>query len=146
VENVAKNSDHEFMDVHPVVGSDESYPVNINNRPYKQSFLFFRNNKYVIVPTETIAFFYIKFEATVIVTFNKQEFSVNYSLDQIQEMLSNQQFFRLNRQYLINFNAVKDVEHWFARKLLVNVTIPYGDKLIVSKEKARSFLDWLEKR
>ena len=112
----------------------------------KKSFLVYYRNKYMTVPTETIAFFYIKYEAAVIVTFDKQEYSVNYSLDQVQQFLSGEQFFRLNRQYLVNFDAVKEVEHYFARKLLVVPTIAFHDKLVVSKEKAKSFLDWLENR
>ncbi len=112
----------------------------------KKSFLVYYRNKYMTVPTETIAFFYIKYEAAVIVTFDKQEYSVNYSLDQVQQLLSGEQFFRLNRQYLVNFDAVKEVEHYFARKLLVVPTIAFHYKLIVSKEKAKSFLDWLENR
>ena len=81
----------------------------------KESFLVFRHNKYSTVPTESIAFFYVKYEMTVIVTFDKQEYSVNYSLEQIQSLLSEQQFYRLNRQYLINFSTIKEVEHYFAR-------------------------------
>lgn len=112
----------------------------------KTSFLVYHRNKYITVPTESIALFYIKFEATVIVTFDKQEYSVSYSLEQIQQLLSDKQFYRVNRQYLINFNAIKEVEHYFARKLLVVPSIQYNEKLIVSKEKARTFLDWLENR
>ena len=112
----------------------------------KKSFLVFKNNKYTIVPTSKVAYFYIKCTSSVLVTFDEQEYFVNYSLDHIQEMLHADQFYRLNRQYLINFGAVKDVEHYFARKLLVNLAVPIKDKLLVSKEKARSFLDWLENR
>src|ERR1700733_1885644 len=87
----------------------------------KKSFLVFKNNKYINVPTKSIAFFYVKAELAKIVCFDKQEHFVNYSLDQIQSTLSEKQFFRLNRQYLINFDVVKEVEHYFARKLLVNL-------------------------
>jgi len=52
----------------------------------------------------------------------------------------------LNRQYLVNFDAVKEVEHYFARKLLVNLTVATPEKLLVAKEKVRTFLDWLESR
>ena len=96
--------------------------------------------------TENIAFFYIKYESPVIMSFDKQEYFVNYSLEQIQNLLPPKQFYRLNRQYLINFNAVKEVEHYFARKLLVNSVIPMKDKLIVSKEKVTDFLHWLDNR
>jgi two-component system, LytTR family, response regulator len=112
----------------------------------KKSFLVFKNNKYTNVLTENIAFFYIRYESAVIMCFDRQEYFVNYSLEQIQHLLPEKQFFRLNRQYLINFNAVKEVEHYFARKLLVNPVIPMKDKLIVSKERVRDFLHWLDNR
>ena len=112
----------------------------------KKSFLVFKNNKYITVPTENIAFFYIKYESAVIMCFDKQEYFVSYSLEQIQNLLSEKQFFRLNRQYLINFNAVKEVEHYFARKLLVNLVIQTKDKLLVSKERVSEFLRWLDNR
>jgi DNA-binding LytR/AlgR family response regulator len=112
----------------------------------KKSFLVFKNNKYLNVLTENIAFFYIKYESPVIMCFDKQEYFVNYSLEQIQNLLPQNQFYRLNRQYLINFNAVKEVEHYFARKLLVNPVIATKDKLIVSKEKVTEFLHWLDNR
>jgi len=112
----------------------------------KKSFLVFKNNKYINVLTENIAFFYIKYESPVIMCFDKQEYFVNYSLDQVQRLLPEKQFFRMNRQYLINFNAIKEVEHYFARKLLVNTAIPVKDKLIVSKEKVTQFLHWLDNR
>jgi DNA-binding LytR/AlgR family response regulator len=112
----------------------------------KKSFLVFRSNKYINVLTENIAFFYIKYESPVIMCFDKQEYFLNYSLDQVQRLLPEKQFFRLNRQYLINFSAVREVEHYFARKLLVNPVIPMKDKLIVSKEKVTEFLHWLDNR
>lgn len=112
----------------------------------KKSFLVFKQNKYITVPTENIAFFYIRYDSPIIVCFDKQEYFVNYSLEQIQSLLGAKEFFRLNRQYLINFNAVKEVEHYFARKLLVNLTIPAKEKLLVSKEKVSSFLHWLDNR
>ena len=112
----------------------------------KKSFLVFKNNKYFNVFTENIAYFYIRYESSVIMCFDKQEHFVNYSLEQIENLLPVQQFYRLNRQYLVNFNAVKEVEHYFARKLLVNTIIPTREKLTVSKEKVSHFLHWLDNR
>ena len=122
-------------------------PKRISSTPGgKTSFLVFNHNKYFIVPTENIAFFYVRHETSIIVCFDRQEYFVNHSLENIQNMLSDKLFYRLNRQYLINFNAVKEVEHYFARKLLVNLVIPSTDKLLVSKEKVSSFLEWLDNR
>lgn len=112
----------------------------------KNSFLVFKNNKYITVQTSQIAFIYIKFSSVSIRTFKGEEYDINQSLDHLQNQLSSKQFFRLNRQHLINFSAIKEVEHYFARKLLVKLVIPSPEKLLVSKEKSAIFLKWLEDR
>jgi two-component system response regulator LytT len=73
------------------------------------------------------------------VSFDGQEYSLNNSLDHIQNLLTQKQFFRLNWQYLINFQAVKEVEYYFARKLQVNLIIHITDKLLVPREKVSGF-------
>jgi DNA-binding LytR/AlgR family response regulator len=112
----------------------------------KKNFLVFKSNKYTTVPTDQIAYFYIKHDLVTIVTFQSQEYSLDQSLDQVQNSLSTKQFFRLNRQYLINFSAVKEVEHYFARKLFVKLSIATPEKLLIGKEKTTAFLQWLESR
>jgi two-component system, LytTR family, response regulator LytT len=112
----------------------------------KRNFLVFKDNKYINVATERIAYFYVTYESSTIMCFDGREYFVRHSLDQIQSLLSEKLFFRLSRQCLINFNAVKEVEHYFARKLLVSPLVPAKEKLIISKEKVRTFLEWLDNR
>ena len=112
----------------------------------KKGFLVFKNNKYVTIQTENVAFFYIRLESTTIMTFDKQEYPVSLSLDEVHNLLPPSQFFRVNRQYLINYSAVKEVEHYFARKLFVHLIISTPDKLLVGKDKSTMFLSWLENR
>lgn len=112
----------------------------------KTSFLIFKNQKYRTINVEDIAFFYIRHDATWIMCFDKQQFVISQSLDQITQSVSSLQFFRLNRQYLINFKAIKEVEPYFLRKLYVRLVIETPDKLLVNKEKSHSFLSWMEER
>jgi DNA-binding LytR/AlgR family response regulator len=78
--------------------------------------------------------------------FDKQEFTLSQSLDQITAMVSSKQFFRVNRQYLVNFKAIKEIEHYFLRKLFVKLVIETPDKLLINKEKTPAFLSWMEDR
>jgi len=112
----------------------------------KNSFLVFKNQKYTTVQTENIAFFYIHNDITSLVSFDKQEFTLNQSLDQITSLVSSKQFFRVNRQYLVNFKAIKEVEHYFLRKLYVKLVIETPEKLLINKEKSHLFLSWMEDR
>jgi two-component system response regulator LytT len=112
----------------------------------KTSFLVFKNQKYTTVQTDNIAFFYIRNDATSLMCFDGQEYALNQSLDTIASSVSTKQFFRVNRQYLVNFKAIKEVEHYFLRKLYVKLVIETPEKLLINKEKSHSFLNWMEER
>jgi two-component system response regulator LytT len=112
----------------------------------KKSFLVFKHNKYTTVPTEQIAFIYIRNDSPTIMTLKEEEYTLTQSLDTLQSQLSSLQFFRLNRQYLVNFSAIKEVEHYFDRKLFVKLVVPSPEKLLIGKEKTTAFLNWLENR
>ena len=112
----------------------------------KNSFLVFKNNKYTVVPTDNIAFFYIKGDLPVLYTFDSKEYFVNQSLDTLESVLPAGKFFRASRQYLVHFPAVKEIEHYFARKLLVHLTVNTPEKVIISKEKSVAFLHWMDNR
>ncbi|SMO68217.1 two component transcriptional regulator, LytTR family [Chryseobacterium rhizoplanae] len=112
----------------------------------KSNFLVFKNQKYTTIPTEDIAYFYIHNEITHLVTFGKEQFSLSQPLGQVAEQVSDKQFFRVNRQYLVNFKAIKEMEHYFQRKILVKLTVETPEKLLINKEKTHSFFTWLEDR
>jgi len=132
-----KKSDDELTNLIQKISSEENK---------KTSFLVFKNNKYQTVKTDTIAYIYINYTATTLVTFQDEHFAINHSLEQLASQLSSKQFFRLNRQYLINFEAVKEVEHYFDRKLYVKLKVPTEEKLLIGKDKTTLFLHWLDNR
>jgi two-component system response regulator LytT len=112
----------------------------------KQSFLVFKNGKYTTISVGEIAYFFVRNEQTTLVTFTGEMFMINQSLDETTQQLDSKSFFKLNRQYLIGFKAIKEVEHYFARKLLVKLTVATDEKLLVGKDKTAAFLHWLEER
>jgi DNA-binding LytR/AlgR family response regulator len=50
----------------------------------------------------------------------------------------------VNRQYLINREAIRDVAQDAGRKLLINLVVPFEEKITVSRLKVNHFLGWLE--
>ncbi|WP_333597063.1 LytTR family DNA-binding domain-containing protein [Chryseobacterium flavum] len=124
----------------------ESFLQKIKQPEGKSSFLVFKNQKYTTVPTESIAYFYIHNEITHLVTFSKEQFQLSQPLGQIAEQVSDKQFFRVNRQYLVNFKAIREMEHYFQRKILVKLVVDTPEKLLINKEKTHSFFSWLEDR
>lgn len=112
----------------------------------KQSFLVFKNGKYITISTGNIAYIFVRNEQSTIVNFANEMYEIDQSLEETTGQLDEKLFFKLNRQYLIAFKAIKEVEHYFARKLLVKLTIPTEEKLLVGKDKNTNFLNWLGDR
>jgi DNA-binding LytR/AlgR family response regulator len=114
------------------------------NRKNQQptSILVYIKDKILPVKINEIALFFIENEITRLITFNQKSHTINETLEEIEKLTGNT-FYRANRQYLVNRKAVTDASQYFARKLAVNLTIPFTEKITISKEKASEFLNWL---
>lgn len=111
---------------------------------YKQSILVHYREKIIPVKAADIYFVHVGDGSVILRTFDKQEYAIHYTIDQLEGMLHKQQFFRANRQFIINRDIIRGVEHYFNRRLLVDTICPTPEKIIISRLKAPDFLRWLE--
>ncbi|HEY4785930.1 MAG TPA: LytTR family DNA-binding domain-containing protein, partial [Bacteroidales bacterium] len=113
------------------------------NAPKPAAVLVHHKDKIMPVRLEEIALFYIDHENTYLLSFDRKTYSVNKNLEDL-EQICGQDFFRINRQFLVSRKAIIDASHYFSRKLSVNIMVPFPEKIVVSKEKSPTFLKWLE--
>jgi DNA-binding LytR/AlgR family response regulator len=102
---------------------------------------------YKSIPTSEISCFYILERATFIRTFTNKEYSVDYSLDDLQTKIDPDKFFRINRNYIINMDAIADILSYSSSRLNIklNGNKSIDDDLIVSKDKVSAFKKWIDK-
>lgn len=108
----------------------------------QQSVLVSYKEKIVPVDVANIALFYLQHDVTRLVTFDKQQYIVGRPLEELERTIAGR-FYRVNRQFLVNRRAIRDVSHYFGRKLLLNLSIPFDEKITVGRLKTGDFLDWL---
>lgn len=108
----------------------------------QKSVLVYHKEKITPVRIGDIAVFYLQHELTQLITLDKQHYFISHTLEELEKMTSGQ-FFRANRQYLVNRAAVRDVSQYFGRKLLINLIIPFSEQITVGKVKVNAFLSWL---
>ena len=89
-----------------------------------------------------IALFRLEHGVVSLTTFENRVYYPGKSLDELEELVG-EEFFRVNRQYLVNRKAVVNASSILSRKLSISVNVPVSETLTVSKEKASSFLKWL---
>lgn len=114
-------------------------------RNYKTSFLVSFRDKMIPLLAEEIAYFTIEHELTFLYTFEQKKYLVSSTLEELENQLDPNMFYRANRQYLVNFASVSEVEHYFARKLLLKLKTETKQPIVISKAKASSFINWMQK-
>lgn len=117
----------------------------INHKAYKQRFLVQKGDKLHAIPTENVAYFYAEHATVTLVTHDNSQHFINYSLDDLEQQLNPNYFFRANRQFLISFEAIEQLNYHFNRKLLMALQPATKKAVIISREKAGKLKDWLDR-
>lgn len=98
------------------------------------------------VDTREIDFFFGENKVVWLRHQNGRKYIVDYTLEQLDDMLDPLQFFRLNRQYIATIDAIKDTVAYSNSRLKVTLKDPLGnDDILISREKVEAFKDWLGK-
>ncbi|MCG2792641.1 MAG: LytTR family DNA-binding domain-containing protein, partial [Weeksellaceae bacterium] len=117
---------------------------NDTKQQSKTTILIYHQEKIIPVKTESIAFFHYELGNVYLQIFERKKYFINQTLDEIENSLNNQLFFRANRQFIINRNAIKNIENYFTRRLLVRLISDTSEDIIISKTKSPVFLKWVE--
>ena len=88
---------------------------------YKRCLLVPKQDKHVLVESERIAFVYIDTQVIKMITIDNEIYFMNDTLEDIYRQLDPQQFYRANRQQIINRDVIKDISTSFGNKILVNL-------------------------
>lgn len=110
---------------------------------YKDRILFRVKDRLIPQIVSDIAFVYSSNHSVQVYTINGEAICVDRSLDQITALLDPIQFMRVNKQFLIARQSVKDITIWFDNRLRVRLNIPTPEDIYISKNKAAEFKAWL---
>jgi len=113
-------------------------------KPYKNRFIIKVGEHLRPVRTEDIHYFFSMEKITNLCTKDAKIYIVDYSLDQLGEILDPEMFFRINRQNIIHRNAITDIVVYSKNRLKIKLSTPGQQPLIVSRDKVAHFKKWLD--
>lgn len=115
-----------------------------NEKSYQRSFLTQFRGKSIIKRVEEVALFFVEFETVYLYSLDEGRYPVLKKLEYIESVCDPAQFFRINRQMLINRAAILSFEPYFNRKIVLELTVELAEKAVVSRLKVSGFKEWLE--
>lgn len=97
-----------------------------------------------LIDMEDAAYFYTKDKISFLVTRSTgKRFPVDYPLDKLEGMLDNRVFFRINRQFIINVNAIREMHPYSKSRVKIDLDPATDMETIVSTERSSEFKKWL---
>lgn len=142
--NINKNQSKSSLDINKLVEMLQS--GSSGKQVYKEHFLCSHRNAWVPIKTNDIAFF--NYDSLVFIhTKSNEKYVVDGdTMDEIEGMLDPNKFYRVNRQFIVNIDAISRVWGLENSKLMLKLKEPYQSvEIDISRQKAPIFKKWLEK-
>ncbi|MDP3945679.1 MAG: LytTR family DNA-binding domain-containing protein [Lutibacter sp.] len=114
------------------------------NKNYKTRFTVKIGPHLKMISTDSIECFFSENKATNIYTIDHRTYLLEDTLEQLEEKLQPSTFFRVNRQYFININAIKDIISYSNSRLKVVLNSFKDSEIIVSRERVKDFKTWID--
>ncbi len=116
----------------------------INDTVFKNRFLVRLGNHIHSVKSEDISFFFAEGRDAYLVSNNRKKYMIEYKLESLEKVLEPKIFFRVNRTFIVNINAIEDVLVYANRRLKLTLNQNIDKEVIVSREKVTDFKQWFE--
>ncbi len=111
---------------------------------YKTRFMVKVGEHIRSVTTDKIALFYAEGRNAFMRTVEGREYIVDYRLEDLEDILDPEHFFRANRTYLINIQEIKDVLIYSKSRLRIMLYSDFKKEIIVSRDKVNLFKYWFD--
>lgn len=129
----------------PTIDLTELYKLmQVKTNQYRERFSVAVGEKLKTIDVKDIAYFFSTSGITFVVMQSKSQYSIDISLENLLNELNPQQFYRINRQYLINLEAIGNVHVYPKSRLKIELKPPVQDDVFVSIDKVTDFKRWLD--
>lgn len=113
-------------------------------KKYKNKFVIKVGEHIKVFSIDEVQCFYSMEKYSFLQTNQGRDYAINYSLDQLEELVDPDRFFRINRKYIVSGAEIADIVSYSNSRLRLKLNTNTADDLIVSREKVQDFKQWLE--
>lgn len=117
--------------------------VNPIERDYKKRFTVRVGQHLKIINAEEVECFYSENKGTYAATTGGREYLLDTTLEQLEDELAPDRFFRVSRKFFVNIECIKDIVSYTNSRLEIKLNRFVDHRIIVSRERVKDFKIWL---
>mgnify|MGYP003372924053 FL=1 len=109
----------------------------------EEVFLVRVRDRIIPLQRDRIAYCYTSNEKVTACGFDGETYPLDKTLEALQALLPERDFFRANRQFIVARRAVKEIAVWFGSRLTLHLTVDTPERIVMSKARVPEFKTWL---
>lgn len=114
-------------------------------KEYRKRFLVKNAQKLVSIEVDDIAYFYSDGRLNFFKTNDNKKFVVDYTMDELEDMLDPEKYFRISRSFYVSVNSIDKIDDYFGNRLILQLKPAVDKEALVSREKVTDFKKWMGK-
>ena len=128
----------------PAVPDYKQLESSLMSNYKKNRFLIQKGDSYHYVETPDIAFFYSEDKVVFLHTFSDKRYIVDYTLEQVEQLLDERTFFRVARNCIANINSIRKISKYFNSRLKLSLQPVFPHEILISRVRVPDFLKWVD--
>ena len=117
----------------------------LHNKDFRKRFLVKHSQKLISIEVDRIAYFFSDDRLNFFKSTDDKKYVIDYTMDEIEQMLDPDQFFRINRAFIVSIKSIDQIHEYFGNRLKLNLKPVIDKEALVSREKVASFKDFMGK-
>jgi two-component system, LytTR family, response regulator LytT len=114
-------------------------------KEFRKRFLVKHAQKLVSIEIDEIAYFFSDGRLNFFKTYDNRKFVVDYTMDDLEEMLDPERYFRASRSFYVSVDSIDQIHDYFGNRLLLHLKPAVEKEALVSREKVTEFKKWMGK-
>jgi DNA-binding LytR/AlgR family response regulator len=119
--------------------------IQMLTKKYKTRFVIKVGEHLKSVEVSEILFFFSLEKATFCQTKDGRKNILDFTLDQLEEILDPTRFFRINRKHIVAAASIQDMISYTNSRLKLILKTSDDNDVIVARERVQEFKDWLDR-
>jgi two-component system, LytTR family, response regulator LytT len=138
----SKPTDSNGMNIDSII---KELQQKLQPKEFRKRFLVKHAQKLVSIEIDDIGYFFSDGRLNFFKTNDNRKFVVDYTMDELEDMLDPERYFRISRSFYVSVNSIDKIDDYFGNRLILQLKPAVDKEALVSREKVTDFKKWMGK-
>lgn len=132
-------------DFQPVDYAELLKAIQTKKDTFRKRFLVKSGTRLTHINVQDVAYFFSDDGNTFLVTRSDDRFVLENVLDELEESLDPEAFFRINRKMILSPDCIGRINPHFNNRFMLEISPAFNEEVLVSRQRSPAFRQWLDK-